>query len=194
MLALAVSPDKTSTTEARKKKPDRKRDARSDPAIVVDKTRYEADLALLDRYQAFSAELARLSMLGIVSLSYFSDKLAAKPHEPRLCAWAALMCFGMSVAGALGHRYLSSDGLFYHLHAARLHVGPGDSDDSQNQETRRTLCKEEAHLRNARYNWAGTYLGFSAATCGLGALALAGAFAYLLGGPDDVVGGGGLKP
>ena len=43
----------------------------------IEKEFYEADVAMLDRYQAFSGELLRVSLLGIGVVGFFAEKLAA---------------------------------------------------------------------------------------------------------------------
>ena len=43
----------------------------------VDENRYKPDLELMDRYTAFSAELVRLSLLGIAGLGFYLKEFVA---------------------------------------------------------------------------------------------------------------------
>jgi hypothetical protein len=54
----------------------------------LDQERYKADLELLDRYVQFSAELVRLSLLGIAGLIVYLPQTAVAPAEWTLrSAW-----------------------------------------------------------------------------------------------------------
>ena len=87
---------------------------------------YEADLELLDRYQAFSAEIVRVALLGLAVLGFFLDKLrqlapASSPSGTLirdLLAIGAVLLAGAAAAGLL-HRFYSSDGIYFHLRAVR---------------------------------------------------------------------------
>lgn len=88
---------------------------------------YEAEVALLDRYQGFSAEIVRIALLGIAALGFFLEKLVSKAPsitEPSgvlircsLAGGAAL--FAAAACAGLLHRYYSADGIYYHVRAVR---------------------------------------------------------------------------
>jgi hypothetical protein len=80
------------------------------------------DIEVLDRYQAFSSELLRISLLAIPSLGfllthfflYHDDRIFLNAFKDgRVGFWAcfALFSFGVSAAFALLHRYISSDSM-----------------------------------------------------------------------------------
>ena len=120
---------------------------------------YEADLAVLDRYQRFSAELLRLSLLALTALGYaFANKiLPSRPGLVRL-AWAVAIG-GFAAAGvlALRHRYDSTDALACHVKFLRLLGGT----DVQAQE-------RERRSRNDRLQRCDLLLRSAAWTFGIG--------------------------
>lgn len=92
--------------------------------------RYKADLALLDRYQMFSAEILRLSLAGLAAVGFFlniGEKAAGARviaallcnGVPKVLLIASIVLFALSSACALGHRGVSSDSLYYDLKIAR---------------------------------------------------------------------------
>ncbi|HYX72783.1 MAG TPA: hypothetical protein VE732_08430 [Nitrososphaera sp.] len=87
---------------------------------------FEHDLSVLDRYQSFSAELLRLSLTGIAAVGFLitSTSLKAPLGKPALeySLYSSLICFGLSAAFALLHRYFSTDSISYHLNALRRDI------------------------------------------------------------------------
>jgi hypothetical protein len=91
---------------------------------------FEHDLGLLDRYQAFSAEILRLAMLGVTAIgAIFLSVYGADVPRTKLLhllvdadnqILLALGGFGISAVAALAHRYFSTDSLAYHLKLLRL--------------------------------------------------------------------------
>lgn len=112
---------------------------------ILSEPAYKHHFELLDRYQAFSAEVVRLSLLSIGAVGFF---LSAKTGIAESIAWAmvdsrprpltmgALAAF--TLAGALGllHRYVSSDVMYYLLRAFR-----------------RPLKEEEVKARDRMFDW-----------------------------------------
>lgn len=137
----------------------------------IEKEFYEADVAMLDRYQAFSGELLRVSLLGIGVVGFFAEKLAAALGKSMIvkgAAWCAVGGFAAAMAFALAHRYFSTDGMFYHLRAVRRESQGKDSND-------------EREDRNRIFARSGQYLGASALCFGFGVIALGVAILVLLG-------------
>lgn len=142
-----------------------------DPAPAIAADRYAGDLALLDRYQRFSEEIARLSLAGIAGIGFFVEKLdLGASRNAVLPVWLALACFAVGIVGALWHRYWSSDGFAYHLSAARLH----ERDDGGGR------VAEDRKMRNALYARSARGIGVAVVGFVLGSLALAVAFGLLL--------------
>lgn len=88
---------------------------------------YGPDLAVLDRYVAFSAELVRLSLAGIAAYGFllaraFASNGAPTPflrvlHTVNPQLTIGLGCLALAASCALAHRYFATDGL---THIVRL--------------------------------------------------------------------------
>jgi hypothetical protein len=91
---------------------------------------FKHDLDLSDRYQNFSGEILRLSILGIGGIGFLlvnvfltkgQQRVPLSRDEP-VFSWlaaASLFCLGVSAAASLAHRYFATDCLSYHLDAMR---------------------------------------------------------------------------
>ncbi len=128
---------------------------------------YKADLEILDRYQSYSSELIRLSLLGIGALAFFLTQVALA-HEPpsdlkdELAALAfgiSALLFTLSTACALSHRYHSTDGFASHIKAIRFATG---------KPPRATEAAMEACLRNRTYTVSGRWLAAAVGFFGAG--------------------------
>jgi hypothetical protein len=103
---------------------------RSLSEVALDEKSYKADLEVTDRYQSFSAEVLRISLLTIgvfgfllkeailnkdSSGSYFEQFISAK-------VWfvSGMVALGCSAAFALTHRFVSSDCIAYQIRYLRL--------------------------------------------------------------------------
>jgi hypothetical protein len=90
---------------------------------------YKADFLLNYHYQNISSELLRLSLAGIAAVGFFLTLIsrgeAASKNKTSLSVYFKVsVLFGLLVLGvaagcALAHRFLASDGMFYHLKAIR---------------------------------------------------------------------------
>jgi hypothetical protein len=149
----------------------------------ADENRYKPDLELMDRYTAFSAELVRISLLGIAGLGFYLKEFVAPEKKPQMAQAGALLVqwFGvllgiagllLSVAAACGllHRFYAADGFFHHLKALRREKR-GDAP---------AKVGHEAQLRNRQYSISGGWLVSSecAVVAGIGVLAIAFAARY----------------
>ncbi len=84
---------------------------------------YDTDFALLDRYQAFSAEILRLSLAGFAAVGLFLNinakdaaggaiaKAVLYGLGSRIFLVTTLILLALSAAAALAHRYFSSDSM-----------------------------------------------------------------------------------
>ena len=106
-------------------------------AIEISDKTFVHDVVISDRYQTFSAELLRLSLLGITAIGFLIVNILLKDqlvvvHRQVFVGFltASLLCLGLSSAGALFHRWLSSDSLAEHLLLLRLETrhAQGDAD------------------------------------------------------------------
>ena len=98
-------------------------------SISIDENTYKADLAVVDRYQAFSAELLRLSLLGITGYGFLLSQIVFKGNESTLFLHSlsnyrevlgiGVFVLGLSSASALGHRYFSTDCITHYVRLLR---------------------------------------------------------------------------
>ena len=81
---------------------------------------YSPDFAIVDRYQAFSAELARLSLVGVAGYGFLISQLASKQPDTFgtvLRSQTSVLMFGVTFLGlalalALRHRFASTQCLY----------------------------------------------------------------------------------
>ncbi len=98
----------------------------------VEENCYKADLAILDRYQAFSSEIVRLALLGIAGYGFLLSNVVLKGisgspaafsdrffNHPKLLA-AGLAFLALSACAALAHRYFSTDCMSHFIRRLRL--------------------------------------------------------------------------
>ena len=87
--------------------------------MALPKDAYEADLAVTDRYQQFSAEMLRLSLAGIGVFGFvFKDVVLSKEggehyalafSHASWCFASGLVVLAISAGFSLAHRYYASD-------------------------------------------------------------------------------------
>jgi hypothetical protein len=102
--------------------------------VTLDQRTFEYDLAISERYQAFSAELLRLALFGIGGIGFLLLKLDPGTTDHlsiirqnlaslRPFLYVSLVSFGVCCAAAVAHRFASADGLAFHLKLLRLLQG-----------------------------------------------------------------------
>jgi hypothetical protein len=134
----------------------------------------EHDLAIQERYQAFSAELLRISLLGLSVVGLATSKVLFPEqgggrielgYPVMLLVMVALFGFGLSAAAALIHRYSSVDSVSWHIQSLRrdLRNDPGDS----------AVAEGERRMRHRQFNRSRNALRVSASGLGVAASALA---------------------
>ncbi|ARU28168.1 hypothetical protein [Cellvibrio sp. PSBB006] len=93
---------------------------------------YKADLELLSKTQDFSSEILRLSLLGMAVFGFLLNseffEVTGKAHFFIIAV--AVFFFALASLCALGHRYFSNEGFFYHLRGLRK---PDDQGDHSNR-------------------------------------------------------------
>jgi hypothetical protein len=98
--------------------------------IEVPDVLYKCDLELHDRFQTFSSELLKLALAGIGADGLFVSLLAREGtntqvvqalQSPAFLVFSALslLAFASSVLFALLHRFIASDGLYYHVRSMK---------------------------------------------------------------------------
>lgn len=129
----------------------------------------EHDFAVQDRYQAFSAELLRISLLGLGVIGIGASKVIFPEAttsfdltDPiRLGVIAALAGFAVSAGAALVHRYASVDSLSWHIQSMRRDIRDATGDAERAETERRLRYKQFVRARNA-LRASATSLGFAA--------------------------------
>jgi hypothetical protein len=138
---------------------------------------FEHDLAVSNRYQSFSTELLRLSLLGIAAIGFLVSNVLSKDtpqsnYPPKYLLFISLSCLGLSAACALLHGYVSADTIAQQLRVVRRGVRRAENDIQKAQEERGKMKK--SIQREIRLTIAsGIFLL-------LGALALASSFIVML--------------
>jgi hypothetical protein len=111
----------------------------------LDEDKYRAERDLVDRYQAFVAELLRLSLLGI-ALFGFLYKITFEAGAPigvaHVLAALGILAFGISALTALLFRFFATTSLGLYIQALRFkECTPPKMEDAKKSLDRR-------HLRN----------------------------------------------
>lgn len=96
--------------------------------IPVSADVYKVDLELLDRYNAFAAEVLRLALLGVAGYGFLLTKIVADSVERArlleragpVLIWVGLAALAVSAASALAHRYFATDSMAHHVRKLRL--------------------------------------------------------------------------
>ena len=136
----------------------------------------EHDLTLLERFQEFSAELLRISLVGLTAIGFgvsktlFADsqgKCAPLPSDVKALALASLVLLALSAAAALANRYSAADSIAWHLQGVRRVLRATEIDQrSAAKDFRRRLL---------RFRIARTAIVLSALFLALGTFLLVGA-------------------
>jgi hypothetical protein len=168
---------------------------RSLTEVPVSEELYKADLAVTDRYQTFSTELLRLSLLGIGVFGFLlkevilNEKVRTDYLQPfvEVRGWfvAGLAALAGSAAFALAHRYVSSDCIAYQVRYLRLKSArdallneQGDANESA-RERNDEMQIEKGRLA-VRLKRGGHALGVSALCLGIGVLCIAIGFSWTI--------------
>jgi hypothetical protein len=165
--------------------------------IEVPEDRYKSDLELHDRFQDFSAELLKLELAGIAVFGIFLTLLGNKDTDQSIknalhsCSflWLSIFCLillGVSVACALVHRFMASDGMYHHLRAIKLlillekrDVNPNFNFTNQEAQIKEDITADETN-RNKKFKLSENFLKASAALLVAGTLFLGITFVRIL--------------
>ena len=141
----------------------------------LDEREYRAELELIDRYQAFVAELLRLSLAGIAVFGFLYEYLVSSesPTTTNVLAAFGVLMFGISAANALIFRFFATEGARFYIEALRF--TPANAGSEQKERARTSLDIRDAKVRICR-----TSKGIAAVTLALGGVLEAFAFFLLL--------------
>ena len=132
--------------------------------VPLDENSYKPDIELLERYHAYSAELLRLSLAGLGVIGFLVTSKLVTYSAVKICLALSVILFGVSADGALGHRYLSSDGIHHLIKAVRL-------SKLRNLDEKR--IKDQDSQMKEKYERSWKYLRLSCVSLALGAMAIA---------------------
>lgn len=108
-----------------------------DPILMyasIQETDYRVELELLNKFLTFSAELLRLSLLGIAVVGYVYTKIIipSKQIDPSLFTKvlfiSGIVSFTASAGTALRHRYIATDAFRHFVFGLRLHKRVSDQE------------------------------------------------------------------
>ena len=141
---------------------------------------FEHDLAVQERYQNFSAELLRLSLLGIGAIGFISintilggnDDRIPLPDVVRITTIFALISFGLAAIAALIHRYCITDMLSWQIQSLRRDVRNTEKDKLQSEKDR--------NMRYLRFKISKHSIVLSAVFLAIGGLSLAFGFGFII--------------
>lgn len=122
---------------------------------------YEIDLEVLDRYQSFSAELLRVSLLGLTGYGFLittaaGSGVAAPIHTVRYSLAIGAVLLAAAAACALGHRYFSTDAIAHHVRRLRLQRFIDEHHSSPSMQDALATAQHEAECLKddlARCRW-----------------------------------------
>lgn len=176
-----------------------KNDTRDSSEVIfspIDEKQYKAELELLDRFHIFSAELLRLSLIGIAVFGFLYEKLFSRiderfPHlnfflSPKWASGISVLLFSISAAIALAHRYFSTDAAGFYVHSLRIEFKLLELQKNNNEEAlqKKSLLEDELKCwmkRRGKWLTICSWLKFfSALLLALGALLMGYAFFRLL--------------
>ena len=142
-----------------------------DPTTALNETKpVDLERELVDRYQAFSAEILRLSLLGIaVTGFFFKEVIQTLPDIPKMLVGLSVLLFGLAAAFALYHRFWSCETLRLFVWSLRF--------DAADEPEKAKQCLDERMQRSK--NCIASKL-VSCSLLGLGAVTLAVAFVWPL--------------
>ncbi|HNB28570.1 MAG TPA: hypothetical protein PLR41_16505 [Alphaproteobacteria bacterium] len=164
-------------------------------SLDVGEERYRADFEILDRYQNFSAELLRLSLLALAGYGFLMSDVvfgvrkngetgdllflhAFHEHTGLLVSGAVLL--GLCALTSLAHRYFSTDCMSHHIRRVRLIKRNLTEASKEKRGARDVVIEKEATLLRADFALCRWLLIASGGLLGLGAICFAIAVALIL--------------
>jgi len=142
--------------------------------VKIEEGTFAHDVTLLDRYLSYSAELLRLSLLGITAIAYWVSKASSPPLPPitRGMISISLLAFAASAATALVHRYAATDSMSSHLEVIRRYIR---NSTPSALDTAKDVAIEAAERsqRSAQFRRSKLALAVSAILLGIGSVFLA---------------------
>ena len=156
--------------------------------LNVDELLYKPDLAVSEKYQAFSSELLRISLIGIAAIGFFYEKLNTQLLFEKQLLFSitvkemlhlSLSLLAISSAFALSHRYFSSDCIAYMISTLRYtNAANNESSDTERKNHFLNNSKKERKKRNRLLKLCKFLLAISGIAMALGAIGLVISFSF----------------
>ena len=151
--------------------------------IEIKEAQIKYDFELLDRYQKYSSEILRLSLIGIGAYAFllkegngdFFRRIANNPTS-KYFSVGSIASFALAVACTLIHRYYSSDFMAYHIRFLRIKeilTNPPEWLTQADKDNATMVAEKEKSNRNAIAQLCEVMIGASAIFLGMGTLGLA---------------------
>ncbi|MHB1591112.1 MAG: hypothetical protein ACYCTW_06225 [Sulfuricella sp.] len=144
--------------------------------LDVPETRYKADIELHDRSQAFSSELLKLALGGIVVVGFllanFPKGQFLNDIPVKVFFSASVVAFALSVVAALLQRFHASGAMFHHLQVIKLLMLEDTSLE--------TVVMKDMRLRTSKFLYAHSLLKRAALLLVIAALFLSIAFIRMM--------------
>lgn len=166
--------------------------------LPLGKEECEADFIVVDRYQSFSTELLRLSLLGIAGYGFLIANIVLKvstssgeyvllgPFSESRTVCALILgatALGLSAATSLGHRYFSTDCITHFVRRLRANKQCNKlPEGSPEREGLDEIVKEEQDSLEKDVEICRWLLGAASLFLVVGAICVALAFAFTLSG------------
>jgi hypothetical protein len=158
-------------------------------AKLEEKT-YQSELALLDRYHTFSAELLRIALIGLGAFGFILKETFSKIDwaqascllaSSKVFAVISVGMFGLSAACALAHRFASTEGVRFFFYGLRLNTMSGYYQTSGKRPADEASERDRWLKRRERYlTFSSALKAAAATTLVLASLALTTTFVILL--------------
>jgi hypothetical protein len=158
----------------------------------VKEDRYKVDLAVLERYQAFSGEVLRLALLGIAGYGFLIANVVFKTDksgnytffspfvENKILLLLGVIALAASTAAALSHRFYSTDCLTHFVRRLRLTQMLEAKPDSPDAESMKVTIETEENSLDKDITMCRWMLIVSSSCLAIGAVCVALAFAVTL--------------
>lgn len=168
--------------------------------LSLGKEECEADFIVVDRYQLFSTELLRLSLLGIAGYGFLIANIVLKvstngeyvlfgPFSESRTVWTLTIgatALGLSAATALGHRYFSTDCITHFVRRLRANKQCNKlPEGSPERKILDEIIKEERNSLEKDVEICRWLLGAASLFLVIGAICVALAFAFTLSGARE---------
>lgn len=142
--------------------------------IAISENQTKVDFQILDKYQSFSSEILRLSLIGIGAYAFLlKDASEVFKNISRPLSIISIVSFALAAACSLVHRYYSSDCMAYHIRYLRLKKFPEEFPEDDHKNSAATQSGDEKSERDVTMQLCEAMIAGSAIFLGLGTICLA---------------------